>query len=68
MGNVKNPLIKRWGLNLFWYKFWFNDKNYSFNLNFFLIIEKILYFILFYGIFFPKNIYFNKYWLKKKKI
>ena len=31
MGNMSNPTINRWGLNLFWYKYWYTDKNYNLN-------------------------------------
>ena len=29
IGNIGNPLVNRWGLNLFWYHFWNSKKNYN---------------------------------------
>lgn len=64
MGNMSNPLINRWGLNLFWYRFWFNDKNYHFTLHQDTLINKLVYIYLNYGVLFPINIFINKYWFK----
>ena len=32
MGNIKNPTLNRWGLNLFWHRFWYSKKNYNRNI------------------------------------
>ena len=56
-------------MNLFWYRYWFNDKIFQINIQQDDIFDKIIYYYLFYGIFFPKNIFINKYWyLNKFKI
>lgn len=62
MGNMSNPNINRWGLNLFWYKFWFNDKNTSKFYNLDNLIEKFIIFYLNYGIFHFKNFLSTNYW------
>lgn len=65
LGNFKNPLINRWGLNLFWNQMWFKDKNYSIHLNNDKISKKLLLIFLYYGMNYYKNIYINKYWFNK---
>ncbi len=67
MGNMSNPSIGRWGLNLFWYKFWFYDKNYYLSLQHDILINKLVYTFLNFGIMFPVNIFINKYWFQKYK-
>lgn len=51
MGNLSNPSITRWGLNLFWYNYWFTDVNKSFQFHQDNLINKLLYIYLNYGIF-----------------
>lgn len=53
-------------MNLFWYRYWFNDKTFQINIQQDEIFNKIIYYYLFYGIFFPKNIFINKYWYCNK--
>lgn len=67
MGNMSNPSINRWGLNLFWYKHWYNDTNYSLFLQHDTAFMKLLHTFLNFGIQFPTNIFVNKYWFKKIK-
>lgn len=56
------PVINRWGLNLFWVKFWFNDKvNVPLNHQC-LVFEKILINYLNYGLHLSKNFKIHKYW------
>lgn len=66
MGNMGNPLINRWGVNLFWYNFWFVDKNYHLLIKQDTILSKLIYIFLNYGILLPKNIFTNKYWFYRK--
>lgn len=63
---MSNPSINRWGLNLFWYCYWFTDKNYYLNLQQDTLILKLIYIFLNYGTLFPKNIFKNKYWFFNK--
>jgi hypothetical protein len=59
---MSNPSINRWGLNLFWYKYWFTDKNNALVIHQDNIINKLMLIYLHFGLFFTKNIFFNKYW------
>lgn len=65
MGNMSNPCINRWGLNTFWYRFWYSDNYYTFNLQQDRIFVKLLYIYFNYGIELPKSIFFNTYWYQK---
>lgn len=62
MGNMSNPSINRWGLNLFWYKYWFNDQNTSVGFHQDNLINKLVLIYIHYGLFSLKNIFLNKYW------
>lgn len=59
---MSNPSINRWGLNLFWYRYWFNDKNSSSNFHQDNLINKLLLIYIHYGLLCPQNIFLNKYW------
>lgn len=63
---MSNPLINRWGLNLFWYKFWFTDKNYYLTMQQDSVISQLVYIFLNYGILLPKNTFLAKYWFYRK--
>ncbi len=65
---MSNPSINRWGLNLFWYNFWFNDKISSLLLQQDLIINKFIYNYIQFGLLHIKNIFLNKYWYNMYKI
>lgn len=62
MGNMSNPLINRWGLNIFWYNLWFTDYNFKTFYNQDKIFSQLVYLYLFYGLKLPYNIFANKYW------
>jgi hypothetical protein len=62
---MSNPLINRWGLNLFWYNFWYQDKNTSFSFNFDKIVQNFIYLYLNFGLILTKNFFFFKYWYQK---
>lgn len=69
LGNLSYPSINRWGFNLFWYRFWYTDKNYKFSAHIDLLLEKIFYTYLFFGLYLKKDIFNNLFWypqLKKK--
>jgi hypothetical protein len=59
---MSNPSINRWGLNLFWYRFWYNDKTNAININLDNLINKLILIYVHYGLLHNKNIFFNKYW------
>lgn len=62
MGNMSNPSVNRFGLNTFWYKFWYSDNRYSATLSQDFIFEKLINIYLFYGLNNFKNIFYNSYW------
>jgi hypothetical protein len=62
---MSNPTINRWGLNLFWYHFWYYDKNYYLSIQHDFILIKLLHIFLNFGLIFPVNIFISKYWFKK---
>lgn len=59
---MSNPLINRWGLNLFWYKIWYIDRNQFLFFNQDELIEKLIFLYLHFGVLYSKNLFFNKYW------
>lgn len=59
---MSNPSINRWGLNLFWYRYWYNDKTNSLTIHQDNIFNKLILLYLHYGLLYNKNIYINKYW------
>lgn len=62
---MSNPLINRWGFNLFWYNFWYTDKNSFLQNSLDSIITKLLFIYINYGLLFQKNPFFSNYWYKK---
>lgn len=65
MGNLSNPSINRWGLTLFWYNFWYTDKNSQQIFHQEQIFSQIIYNFIFYGLNMNKIFFFNLYWFKK---
>lgn len=61
MGNMSNPLINRWGLNLFWYNFWYVDKHRHTQVNLDYLVRKLIHVYLNCGLLFKKNIFLNNY-------
>jgi hypothetical protein len=59
---MSNPSINRWGLNLFWYRFWFNDKTNALTINQDNLINKLILIYTHFGLLHFKNVFFNKYW------
>ena len=62
MGNMSNPNVNRWGLNLFWYRYWCGDYRYASLLQHDDILNLLVYSYLNFGVLYPKNIFVNKYW------
>ncbi len=62
MGNMSNPSINRWGINTFWYSFWYSDNRYSENLKQDSLFIKLLNLYLYYGINTSLNFFANIYW------
>jgi len=65
---MSNPTINRWGLNLFWYSFWYNDKVSFLNNHQDYLINKLIFLYLHYGVLTNKSIFINPYWYKNFKI
>lgn len=59
---MSSPSINRWGLNLFWYRFWYTDKNISFLVTQDDIFNKLLLIYIHYGVLYNKTPFMNKYW------
>ncbi len=62
---MSNPCINRWGMNTFWYSFWYSDNNYASNLKQDAAFNRLLHTFLFYGLNLPHNIFANLYWYAK---
>jgi|LakMenE18May11ns_1017448.scaffolds.fasta_scaffold9957569_3 hypothetical protein len=65
---MSNPCINRWGINTFWYKFWYSDVRYSENLKQDSVILKLINIYMFYGVNCQHNIFFTSYWYLSKNI
>lgn len=59
---MSHPSINRWGLNLFWYRFWYNDKISALLNHQDVLIDKLIITYLQYGLLINKNFFFSKYW------
>jgi hypothetical protein len=59
---MSNPGINRWGLNLFWYRFWYADKNNSSVITQDDLINKLVLIYIQHGLIYNQNVYLNKYW------
>lgn len=70
MGNMGHPVVTRLGVNQFWYKHWYSDKNKQMNLKQDDAFEQLLNLYLNYGLTFKHNPFIHEYWYKKfsKKI
>jgi hypothetical protein len=64
---MSNPLINRWGSNIYWSKLWYSDKNYTTNLKQDSIFNHLLKAYFMYGLQTPKNLFLLKYWYFNKK-
>lgn len=62
LGNMSNPSINRWGLNLFWYRFWYVDKNINLLISQDDLINKLIMLYIQYGILSNKNFFISNYW------
>ncbi len=63
---MSNPSINRWGINTFWYSFWYSDNRYSENLKQDSLFIKLLNVYLYYGVNISSNIFANLYWYSKQ--
>jgi hypothetical protein len=65
---MSNPTINRWGLNLFWYRLWYNDKNNALIIHQDNLINKLILIYIHYGLLINTNFFVNKYWYLNYKI
>lgn len=65
---MSNPGINRWGLNLFWYRFWYNDANNSLVVHQDSCIDKLVLCYLYFGLLYPQNMFISKYWYSSYRI
>lgn len=66
MGNMSNPSINRWGVNTFWYSFWYSDTKYSENVKQDALFIKLLNIYLYFGVSVSSNLFANLYWYSKQ--
>ena len=64
---MSNPSINRWGLNLFWYRFWYNDKINALTINQDNLINRLILIYTHFGLLHFKNIFLSKYWFTNLK-
>jgi len=67
MGNMGNPLINRWGMNTFWYHFWYSDNYYSKFLQQDQLYITLLNMYLYFGLYSTKNFFWNGYWYTNQR-
>ena len=60
---MSHPSLNRWGLNLFWYNYWFTDKKPSLVFHQDFLIIKLIHTYVNYGLFFKNNIFFSPFWI-----
>lgn len=68
MGNLSHPSINRWGLNLFWYSFWFSDKSKSHNIHLDFFLNKLVINYINYGLIVERELFYSKYWYNKNTL
>lgn len=66
MGNLSHPSINRWGLNLFWYNFWYSDKNKTHSSHQDVFLNRLVLIYINYGLSVDRNLFFSTYWYSNK--
>jgi hypothetical protein len=66
LGNMSYPMVNRWGLNLFWYRLWFNDRIQTLLYQQDSIIEQLLYIYLHFGSFQYRHFILASYWFDER--
>jgi len=64
---MSNPLVNRWGANIYWSKLWYSDQNYTTNLKQDSVFIQLLKMYFMYGLQTPVNLFLLKYWYFNKK-
>lgn len=68
IGNINHPSIAKWGLNLFWYNFWFTDHRYFSPLHQDKILRTFFYIYVNFGMYFPTHPFINQYWYRSRDV
>lgn len=70
MGNMSNPSINRWGMNLFWYNSWYTDKKKGLTIHLDFLINNLIQTYINFGLTQKKTFFLNKRWyfLTKTKL
>jgi len=63
---MSNPSINRWGVNTFWYSFWYSDTRYAENIKQDSLFIKLLNIYLYFGVNVTNNLFANIYWYSKQ--
>lgn len=63
---MSSPTINRWGLNTFWYHFWYSDNYYTKYLQQDAMFLKLLNLYLFFGLYTTRNFFVKSYWYMKQ--
>lgn len=59
---MSNPLINRWGQNIFWHNFWYTDSTEKKHLHHDYYFNQLICIFLFYGVNISYNVFANAYW------
>lgn len=59
---MSNPSINRWGLNLFWFRMWYADKNQPLIINQDMLFNRLIFIYVRYGLFHLRAFFLNNYW------
>jgi len=62
IGNLSNPSLNRWGVNIIWYRLWYADKIKQLYFQQDRIFEKLIYYYLYYGFTLSSHLFKNKFW------
>lgn len=64
LGNMSNPCTNRWGLNSYWYHYWYSDSFYAENSLQDSLFLHLLQVYLKYGLNTPSTVFWSWYWYK----
>lgn len=62
MGNLNSPTVNRWGINVFWTKMWYAERNFASNLHQDKIFTVLLNTYLRFGLYVFKDMFHTPYW------
>jgi len=62
---MSSPTVNRWGLNTFWYHFWYSDRYYAKHVQQDNCFIKLVQLYIYFGLYTMKNFFVNNYWYHK---